>query len=124
MVNSFENLGIKDFSAYFNPQKQVDFFEELELGLISPEIFYDKFREATNSQLTDEIIEENWNLILKDFQKERMDLLTELSADFSLYLFQIRMLFTLSVLSNVVLKKWVSLYQLILEKLIIHMTCI
>ena len=53
MVNSFENLGIKDFSAYFNPQ----------------------------------IIEENWNLILKDFQKERMDLLTELSADFSLYLF-------------------------------------
>lgn len=53
MVNSFENLGIKDFSAYFNPQKQVDFFEELELGLISPEIFYDKFREATNSQLTD-----------------------------------------------------------------------
>lgn len=87
MVNSFENLGIKDFSAYFNPQKQVDFFEELELGLISPEIFYDKFREATNSQLTDEIIEENWNLILKDFQKERIDLLTELSADFSLYLF-------------------------------------
>ena len=49
-------------------------------NLISPEIFYDKFREATNSQLTDEIIEENWNLILKDFQKERMNLLTDLSA--------------------------------------------
>ncbi|MFK5237206.1 HAD family phosphatase, partial [Lactococcus lactis] len=48
-------------------------------SIISPEIFYDKFREATNSQLTDEIIEKNWNLILKDFQKERMDLLTELS---------------------------------------------
>ena len=87
MINSFEQLGVKDFSSYFNPQKQVDFFEELELGLISPDVFYDEFRKATKSQLTDEVIEENWNLILKDFQKERMNLLTDLSADFSLYLF-------------------------------------
>lgn len=87
MVKRFEQLGIEKFAEYFTPQKQVDFFEDLELGVITPEIFYDQFRRETKSELSNEVIEETWNLILKDFEKDRMDLLTDLSAKFSLYLF-------------------------------------
>ncbi|MCL2112448.1 MAG: HAD family phosphatase [Streptococcaceae bacterium] len=87
MTKRFEELGIEDFGQYFTPKSQVDFFEDLELGLIEPEEFYDKFRQHTDSELTNAVIEETWNLILKDFDKQRMALLTELSATYPLYLF-------------------------------------
>lgn len=87
MVERFEWLGVKNFGQHFTPENQGELFEQLELGLIEPAVFYEKFREMTKTNLSDETIEEAWNLILKDFQKERMDLLTELSAQFSIYLF-------------------------------------
>lgn len=87
MVEQFESLGIQDFAQYFNLKNQDSLFQKQELGLNSDAQFFADFRQLTQSELTDQQIESTWNLILGDFDKARMDLLTELSADYSLYLF-------------------------------------
>lgn len=65
MIQQFHKLGISDFEDYFTLKKQADFFEALELGLITPEGFCDRLREEAKVDVDNEAIEEAWNLILK-----------------------------------------------------------
>lgn len=87
MVKQFDLLGVENFGNYFNPLTQVAFFEQLELGEISPEEFYGKFRETFLTELSNEQIKATWNLILEDFEPQRMKLLDQLSKRYALYLF-------------------------------------
>ncbi len=87
MVKKFDQLGIKNFGDAFNPLRQIDFFEQLELGSISSEEFYKKFRKNFLTDLSNDQIEATWNLIIKDFKIERMLLLEKLAQNHPLYLF-------------------------------------
>lgn len=87
MTQRFYKLGIPDFEDYFTLKKQVDFFEALELGLITPEEFCDRLREEAKVDVDNEAIEEAWNLILKDFSSERMNYLERISEKYNIFLF-------------------------------------
>lgn len=87
MMQQFYKLGIPDFEDYFTLKKQVDFFEALELGLITPEGFCDRLREEAKVDVDNEAIEEAWNLILKDFSSERMNYLERISEKYNIFLF-------------------------------------
>ncbi|CAM3103104.1 HAD-IA family hydrolase [Lactococcus hircilactis] len=87
MTSRFEALGIKNFSSYFNFNSQSDLFLNLELGKITPEAFYDGFRQTTQTNLTNEEIKSAWNLILAPYNLRRMALIERLSKTYSLYLF-------------------------------------
>lgn len=63
---------VKDFETYFAFEKHSDFFEKLESALTIREEFYEKFRQETQVGVDNQVIEESWNFILKDFGKERI----------------------------------------------------
>ena len=79
MAHQFHKLGIPEFEDYFTLKKQADFFEALELGRITPDVFCERLREEAKVDVENEAIEKAWNLILKDFIPERMDFLERIS---------------------------------------------
>ncbi|MQW22737.1 MULTISPECIES: HAD family phosphatase [unclassified Lactococcus] len=87
MTRKFEALGVENFSDYFNFNAQNAYFIDLELGKITPEEFYEKLRQQSQTQLSDAQIKASWNLILKEFNPERMALLENLAKKYPLYLF-------------------------------------
>ncbi len=84
---AFMALGITDFSEMFTQHHSNDLFEELETGKISAETFYQKFREATNTELSDDQIKIAWNALLLDFPPERLQWLEKISKNYKVYLF-------------------------------------
>ena len=84
---AFIDLGITEFAAMFNQHHSNDLFEQLETGKISPEIFYEAFRNETRSQLTDQQIKQAWNALLLDFPAERLQWLDTIRQQYKVYLF-------------------------------------
>lgn len=84
---AFANLGVTAFNQMFNQHHSNDLFEELETGKISPEKFYEKFRWATNSALTNDQIKTAWNALLLDFPPERLQWLDTIRHKYNTYLF-------------------------------------
>ena len=87
MAHQFHKLGIPEFEDYFTLKKQADFFEALELGRITPDVFCERLREEAKVDVENEAIEKAWNLILKDFIPERMDFLERISEKYNIFLF-------------------------------------
>ncbi len=84
---AFVNLGITEFVQMFTQHHANDLFEDLETGKISPEIFYDKLRQETQTHLTNEEIKTAWNALILDFPAERLDWLKQIGQKYKVYLF-------------------------------------
>lgn len=84
---AFIDLGISDFDQRFNQQFSNTLFEELETGKIEPEIFYNRFRQETGAELSNESIEKAWNALLLDFPAERLEWLEEMGKKYPVYLY-------------------------------------
>lgn len=84
---AFVDLGISEFAQMFTQHHANNLFEELETGRISDEEFYEKFREATQSQLSNEQIKTAWNALILDFPPERMQWLEEIRTRYKIYLY-------------------------------------
>ncbi len=83
---AFAKLGIGNFNAYYTLQSVSPLFEQLELGLITPEAFYDQFRIIVNVSITNEEIQDAWNALLLDFPPERITWLEQISKKYKIYL--------------------------------------
>lgn len=83
---AFAKLGVGNFNAYYTLQSVSPLFEQLELGLITPEVFYDQFRKIVTVSLSNKEIEEAWNALLIDFPPERIKWLKEISEKYKIYL--------------------------------------
>lgn len=86
MTREFENLGVKNFEEIYSKGKQLDLFDDLEIGKISPQQFRNKIRELTGVNNHDTEIDNAWNSILLDFPKENKELLFELKTKYRLFL--------------------------------------
>ena len=64
---AFAELGIGNFNQYYTLQALSPLFEQLELGLVTPEIFYDEFRKLANTSINNKQIKTAWNTLLLDF---------------------------------------------------------
>ena len=83
---AFAELGVGNFKEYYTLQTATPLFEDLELGRITPKIFYDEFRKLAKLPLTDEEIRTAWNALLVDFPPERIDWLKNIKSKYNIFL--------------------------------------
>ena len=66
--DAFIAAGVADIDAYYQQSFSNPLFADLETGKISPETFYDGFRQQTGLSFSNETIREAWNAMLGDFR--------------------------------------------------------
>jgi putative hydrolase of the HAD superfamily len=84
---AFEDLGVDDFDAFYTQHKANPLFENLEVGAIEPEAFYEALRATTGLNLTNTQLEFAWNAMLLDFPVERLAWLDQIKSKYNIYLF-------------------------------------
>jgi len=84
---AFEDLGVEDFDAFYTQHKANPLFENLEVGAIEPEAFYEALKEATGLTLSNDQLETAWNAMLLDFPIERLLWLDQIKNKYNIYLF-------------------------------------
>ena len=83
--NAFTELGVTNFSSFFNQFHSNDLFKRLETSM-DDHLFYDDLRTATGLSLTNEQIRDAWNALLLDFRPESIAVLPQLREKYELYL--------------------------------------
>jgi len=83
---AFAALGMGNFNQYYTLQTVTPVFEKLETGQVSPETFYEQFRQTAQLQLTNQQIMHAWNALLLDFTPARIDLIKQLKERYHIYL--------------------------------------
>jgi glucose-1-phosphatase len=84
---AFINLGITNFPQLYNQHHASSLFEDLETGKISPENVYEKFREISGIQLTNQQIQDAWNAMLEDFLLEELTWLEKIKNKYNIFLY-------------------------------------
>ena len=84
---AFENLGVANFNDLYTQHHANPLFEQLEVGAIEPEAFYEALRQTTGLTLTNRQIETAWNAMLLDFPAERLNWLSQIKNKYNIYLF-------------------------------------
>lgn len=85
-IESFANLGVDVHEMLINNYQHKDMFMQLELGNISPEVFYDLIRKIASQNLTNEQINEAWIAMLADVPDSKFELLLELRKRYNVFL--------------------------------------
>jgi putative hydrolase of the HAD superfamily len=80
-------LGVANFNDLYTQHHANPLFEQLEVGAIEPEAFYEALRQATGLTLTNSQIETAWNAMLLDFPVERLLWLDQIKNKYNIYLF-------------------------------------
>jgi putative hydrolase of the HAD superfamily len=87
LENAFRDLGVQNFENLFNKAVQLELFQNFETGVISTEEFRRQVRKLTNLNVTNEIFDRTWNLIIGDFPEKRINLLKKISKNYEIFLF-------------------------------------
>lgn len=85
-ANAFQELGIENYNDLYTQFNQIDIFDKLEKGEITPGFFYNEIRRMSSLNITDEQISNAWNAMLLDFPVKRLELLQELKSKYNIYL--------------------------------------
>lgn len=84
--NAFNELGIDLSRAGLGFYGQTGPLGDLEQGLVDELEFYNRFREAYKTNVSDAQIRDAWNRFLVDIPHERLSYLKELGRDYNLFL--------------------------------------
>ncbi len=85
--DAFVKLGITNFDDYYKQDFVSKPFEQIEIGEISPEEFYEGIRNITNIKIADADLENAWNAMLGEFWMDRLEWLDEINKQYNVYLF-------------------------------------
>ncbi len=85
-VNAFKEIGLADFEKLYSKAAQIDLFDNLEKGLISPKDFRNGIRDVSGKNLSDESIDYAWNKIILDLPEKRVSLLKQLKKIYRTFL--------------------------------------
>lgn len=85
--DAFVALGITNFSDFYKQDYVSTLFEDLEIGKISSQEFYDGIREIAKKDLSNEQIETAWNAIIESFWLDRLQWLNVIKQDYNIFLF-------------------------------------
>ena len=77
-VEEMRKLGLEDFDAVYAHLKQTRTLDDLEKGLITPEVFLNQIKRDSAKPLSDDQILKAWNALLLDFPEERIRLVKRL----------------------------------------------
>ena len=84
---AFEAHGIRDYAAGFSQHHASPMFQDFEVGKLSPREFFEKFRKAFRTALSDEEIKDAWNAMLGHFSPRKMAWLEEVAKRYRTFLF-------------------------------------
>lgn len=84
---AFKDLGVDRFETMFTQHHVNDLFEQLEIGKLSENDFYNAFRKESGKSLSNEQIKTAWNALLLDFPEEHIKWLEEIKGKYNIYLF-------------------------------------
>lgn len=85
-VQAMKSLGFENFEKSYTLFKQIDLFDKLEKGQITPDEFRSRLREHINKDVSNESIDSAWNAMLLDFPKQRIDFIQKLGEKYNLFL--------------------------------------
>lgn len=85
-IDAYKNLGITNFEEIFSQANQVRLFDQLDMGLISPQQFREGLREISKIALTDQQITDAWNAMLLDFPPKRLEVLRSVKNHYKTFL--------------------------------------
>lgn len=83
---AFINLGLTDIDKLYQQDFVSDLFENLEIGAISEDDFYDGLRKTSQLSLTNHQIETAWNKMLGSFWGKRLQLAKQLKENHQVFL--------------------------------------
>ena len=83
-IEEFGKLGL---SNSFSKANQINIFDQIEEGIISPSEFFDGINTLCDSKHDHEVIRKAWNIMLLGMPKERLELLASLKNKYRLFLF-------------------------------------
>lgn len=84
---AFVALGVSNFHDLFTHHHANPVFELLETGKVTPAQFYELFRQASGTTLTDGQIRTAWNAMLGNFYTEALQWLQPVKERYNVYLF-------------------------------------
>lgn len=82
----FINLGIKNFDELYKQDFVSSLFEDLEVGKINENNFYNQFRIISNSTLSNEQIKKAWNAMIGEFWYDRLEFAFSLKQQYNVFL--------------------------------------
>ncbi|MBS1627627.1 MAG: HAD family phosphatase [Bacteroidetes bacterium] len=85
--DAFTQAGVKNFKELFTQHHSNKLFIDLETGKITEEVFYDRFRKETQTNLSDNTIKTAWNAMLLNFPTERIEWLEQINKKYNVFLF-------------------------------------
>ncbi|MDR0792347.1 MAG: HAD family phosphatase, partial [Chitinophagaceae bacterium] len=84
---AFENLGVRNYDELYSQHHASSLFENLEIGIISPDEFYEEFRALSKTSLSNEQIKNAWNAMLGNYSPEKLNWLDTIKDKYKLFLF-------------------------------------
>lgn len=85
-IDAFIRLGFNDFELAFSQAQQLNLFDNLDKGLITPNEFREGLRTLAPIELSDQQIDDAWNAMLLDFPNQRLHLLDCLKTQYNTFL--------------------------------------
>lgn len=85
-VSAFRKIGLQDFEAMYSGITQSNLFDLLETGKISSLYFYDKMREISGYNWSNQEINDAWTKIILDFRPSTIEMLESLAKTKRLFL--------------------------------------
>jgi len=85
-VNSFESLGITNFSNLYSQQQQTALFDDFDKGTISEADFFKCIKELAGTALPISELVDAWNSMLLDFPAQRLKWIYEYRQSFRTFL--------------------------------------
>lgn len=85
-ARAFRDLGHPDFEQLYSKAQQDHLFDGFEIGALSPAHFRDRIRTLLGNELTDALIDANWNAMLGSVAPERIALILRLKERYQVLL--------------------------------------
>ena len=85
-ISAFRKLGIENFRSYYNYGIQNEFFTRFEIGKVSSDQLRQYIRDALNSNVTDDAIDNAWCAMVLDIPQPYIETLLRLRSKYRLIL--------------------------------------
>lgn len=85
-IDSFKNLGIKNFDSLYSKKQQTNFIDDFEKGILSPDMFRTELKKHLARNITDDQIDAAWNSLLLSIPPQRITFLKSLKKEYRLFL--------------------------------------
>jgi glucose-1-phosphatase len=83
---AFEQAGVQNFDEFFHQSFSNPLFSQLETAAVSPEAFYEGFRNLTKLSMSNQAIQQCWNAMLGNFRLSSLAILPQLKNRYNIYL--------------------------------------